>query len=229
MPLRIEAHAEPIPGYRLIERLGSGGFGEVWKAEAPGGLFKAIKFVQRDASFDEACAIGNNDPDRSRADQEWKSLVRVKSVRHPFILLLDRFENIDNYLVIVMELADRTLADRFKECRSQGLPGIPREELLGYLFEASEVLDLMNSQYQLQHLDIKPQNLFLVHDHVKVADFGLVQDLDKMKRDDAPETAGAATPVYAAPETFEGNLSPFCDQYSLAVVYQELLTGKRPF
>ena len=36
---------EPIPGYRLIEPLGSGGFGEVWKCEAPGGLFKAIKFV----------------------------------------------------------------------------------------------------------------------------------------------------------------------------------------
>ena len=43
--------------------------------------------------------------------------------------------------------------------------------------ETAEVLDLMNDQYQLQHLDIKPQNLFLVHNHVKVADFGLVKDL----------------------------------------------------
>ncbi len=227
MSLRIEEHAEPIPGYRLIERIGSGGFGEVWKAEAPGGLFKAIKFVQRDAAFDDLCAIGNNDPDRSRADQEWKSLVRVKSVRHPFILLLDRFENIDNYLVIVMELADRTLGDRFKECRSQGRPGIPRDELLGYLAEAAEVLDLMNSQYQLQHLDIKPQNLFLVHNHVKVADFGLVKDTTGGVK--LMTITGGVTPVYAAPETFDGKFSRQSDQYSLAIVYQEMLTGARPF
>ena len=40
---------------------------------------------------------------------------------------------------------------------------------------------------------------------------------------------GGVTPVYAAPETFDGWVSRFCDQYSLAIVYQELLTGQRPF
>ena len=121
-----------------------------------------------------------------------------------------------------MELADRNLWDRFRECRDQGLPGIPREELLRYMEEAAEVLDLMNDEYQLQHLDIKPQNLFLVHNHVKVADFGLVKDLEGM----TASVTGGVTPVYAAPETFDGWVSRFCDQYSLAIVYQELLTGQ---
>src|SRR5262249_28117708 len=91
--------------------------------------------------------------------------------------------------------------------------------------ETAEALDLMNSQYQLQHLDIKPQNLFLVHNHVKVADFGLVKDLEGM----AATVTGGVTPVYAAPETFDGWVSRFSDQYSLAIVYQEVLTGQRPF
>jgi serine/threonine protein kinase len=217
MAVRIESQAEPIPGYKLIERLGGGGFGEVWKAEAPGGLHKAIKFVYGDLQTDGEDGV--------RAEQELKALSRVKTVRHPFILSLERYDIIDGQLIIVMELADRNLWDRFRECRSQGLPGIPRPELLGYMEEAAEALDLMNMQYQLQHLDIKPQNLFLTFNHVKVADFGLVKDLKGM----AASVTGGVTPVYAAPETFDGYVSRFTDQYSLAIVYQELLTGQRPF
>src|SRR4051812_41262234 len=216
MAVRIEPNSEPIPGYRLIERLGEGGFGEVWKAEAPGGMHKAIKFVfgNLEDAYNVACA-----------EQELKALNRVKTIRHPFILTLERFEVLDGRLVIVMELADRNLWDRFKECRTQGLPGIPRDELLGYMDEAAEALDLMNQEYQLQHLDIKPQNIFLVHNHIKVADFGLVKDLEGSQA----SVTGGLTPVYAAPETFDGWVSRFCDQYSLAIVYQELLTGQRPF
>src|SRR4026207_1367809 len=91
MALRIEANSEPIPGYRLIERLGGGGFGEVWKCEAPGGLHKAIKFV-----------FGNLEPagdSGHRAEQELKALSRVKTVRHPYILSLERFDIIDGQLI----------------------------------------------------------------------------------------------------------------------------------
>src|SRR5262249_48730851 len=139
---------------------------------------------------------GKDDGDNQRAKQEFKALNRVLEVRHPFILSLDRVDIVNNQLIIVMELAERNLWDRYKECRAQGLPGIPREELLVYMDETADALDLMNTEYQLQHLDIKPQNLFLMHNHVKVADFGLVKDLEGMQA----SVTGGVTPVYAAPE-----------------------------
>src|SRR5260370_6223589 len=189
-----------------MERLGGGGFGEVWKAEAPGGLFKAIKFV-----FGDLSAAGDNG---QRAEQELKALSRVKTVRHPYILSLERYDIIEGQLIIVMELADRNLWDRFKECRAQGLPGMPRDELLGYMAETAEALDLMNSLYQLQHLDIKPQNLFLGYQHVQVADFGLVKDLEGMQG----SVPGGAPPGAAPPLALEAWVSRSRAQASLEPV-----------
>ena len=220
MPVRLVSHEElpsPLNGYRLIERLGRGGFGEVWKVEAPGGLLKAAKFV-----FGDLDAM---DEESRPAEQEAKALERVKGIRHPYILSLEQFRVIDGQLIIVMELADRNLWDRFRECRGQGLQGVPRDELIGYMEEVAEALDLMNNHYQIQHLDVKPQNLFLVFNHIKVADFGLAKVLEGVRA----TVTGGVTPVYAAPETFEGWVSRYSDQYSLGIVFQELLTGHRPF
>ncbi len=213
-----EANAEPIPGYRLIEPLGSGGYGEVWKCEAPGGLFKAIKFVFGN--------LNSLDVDSARAEQELQALHRVKEVRHPFVLSMDRIEIVEGEVVLVMELADKSLHDLFEECLSAGLVGIPRDALLRYIRDAAEALDHMNEKHNLQHLDIKPRNLFLISDRVKVADFGLVKHLE---RSGASGILGGVTPLYAPPETFSGSISSHSDQYSLAIVYQELLTGQRPF
>lgn len=204
---------EPIAGYRLRRYLGRGGFGEVWEAEAPGGLAKAVKIAPVETSVDGVSC------------RELEGLQKIRSVRHPYLLSIERFEVIGGYLVIVMELADRSLADRFNECAQAGLPGIPRDELLAYLREAAEVLDLLNERHGLQHLDIKPENLFLSCDHVKVADFGLVQP----RNTSINRSAIAISPPYAPPELFDGRIEPTADQYSLAVAYQELLTGVRPY
>ncbi len=217
MALVAASQMELISGYRLLSRLGQGGFGEVWKAEAPGGLLKAVKIVYGSI---HGAAEGD-----ATARQELRALERVKGVRHPFILSLERYDIVDGQLVIVTELADKNLWDRLNECRARGLVGIPRDELMRHMEEAAEALDLMNIEYQLQHLDIKPQNLFLVYNHVKVADFGLVKDLEGMRT----QMTSGMTAGYAPPETFEGLVSKYCDQYSLAIVYQELLTGRLPF
>ncbi|QJW93289.1 serine/threonine-protein kinase [Frigoriglobus tundricola] len=210
----------PLPGYVLLEPLGRGGFGEVWKCEAPGGLHKAIKFVAGDTD-----AVTNTSTS-AQLRQELDAFQQVKAIRHPFLLSLERVELVGNELVMVMELADRQLGDRFTECRAQGLPGIPREELLGYLREAAEALDVIGAQYGLQHLDVKPANLFLTAGHVQVGDYGLVSKLDAGKN--RGESRGL-TPRYAAPEVLCGQVHTRSDQYSLALVYQELLTGTFPF
>jgi eukaryotic-like serine/threonine-protein kinase len=218
MAIRFEANVEPVPGYQLLERIGSGGFGEVWKCLAPGGIYKAIKIIHGD--------LRSKDNDLVRyAEQELKSLERVKQVRHPYLLALDRYDIVEGRLLIVMELADCNLWEKFREHRLTGSPGIPRPELMQYMQETAEVLDLMNREHGLLHLDVKPQNIFLQWNHVKVGDFGQVKDLQGL----AAQVTGGITPVYAAPETFDGIVTRACDQYSLACVYQELLTGIRPF
>jgi serine/threonine protein kinase len=220
-PYLLREQSEPIPGYRLIEILGRGGFGEVWKCEAPGGIFKALKCVRGGDCSLSNCATA--------ANLELEALQSVKILRHPFLLSIDRVEMVGSNLLIVSELADRSLLELLQEQRKKGSAGIPRAELLAYLREAAEALDWMSQVHRLQHLDIKPGNLLLVCNHVKVADFGLVQ-----KFIDVPASAGqgrplGTTPRYSAPETFQGEVSPHCDQYSLAIVFQELLTGRVPF
>src|SRR4029077_5716344 len=121
------------------------------------------------------------DGDNVRPEQELNALNRVKEVRHPFVLSMDRIEVVKGELVIVMELADRSLHDSYVECQSAGLVGIPRDTLLRYLRDAAEALDHMLQKHHLQHLDIKPRNLFLLSDRVKVADFGLVNSLGRQQ------------------------------------------------
>ncbi|HSQ54139.1 MAG TPA: serine/threonine-protein kinase, partial [Gemmata sp.] len=203
--------AEPLPGYRLIEPLGRGGFGEVWKCEAPGGLHKAIKFIPGGG---EECR------------RELSAFERIKTIRHPYLLTLERVEHTGHELLMVMELADCQLLDRLQQCQKLGLPGIPREELLCCLREVAEALDTIGTRHGLQHLDVKPQNLFLVSGHAKVGDYGLVRSMERVA-----ETQGhrGFTPRYTAPEVLQGGLDARSDQYSLALVYMELLTGVFPY
>jgi eukaryotic-like serine/threonine-protein kinase len=202
---------EPIPGYVLKARLGSGGYGEVWEAEAPGGLRKALKFVY--GRLDE-----------SRAQSELKSLNRIKEIGHPFLLSIERIEVVDGRLVIVTELAQGCLKARFDACRQAGMQGIPRDELLGYIRDTADALDFIHDRHGLQHLDVKPENLLMVGNHVKVADFGLLKDLKE-----SLSSVGGLTAIYCPPEALNGRPSGHSDQYSLAIVYQEMLTGQLPF
>ncbi len=117
----------------IRERLGAGGYGEVWKADAPGGLSKAVKIV-----------FGARDG--NRAQRELAALNRIKQVRHPFLLSLERIERVDGHLIIVTELATSSLKQEFDKCREAGLPGISRGNLLSHLYDAADALDYISQQ-----------------------------------------------------------------------------------
>jgi serine/threonine protein kinase len=145
--LSLQPGAEPVPGFRLVSRLGRGGFGEVWRATGPGGFPVALKFLPMEEGL---------------AGVELRALEAVREVRHPHLLSLSGSWQVGGYLVIAMELADRTLLDRLKEARAQGLVGIPGEELLRYMEEAARGLDFLHASAPgragIQHRDVKPHN-----------------------------------------------------------------------
>ena len=201
-----------IAGYRLQERIGMGGFGEVWRAIGPGGFPKAVKILFGSRSGPQA-------------ETELRSMNRVRELRHPFLLSIERIEVVDGRVVIVSELADKSLDDRYREITASGQKGIPRDELIGYLRDAADALDFMSEQHGLQHLDVKPDNVLLQGAHAKIGDFGLTKSLNASGH----SIVNGFTPLYAPPELFDGHPERGSDQYSLAIVYQMMLTGVPPF
>src|SRR6516225_7658187 len=180
---------EPVPGYRLMSRLGGGELSAVWKAAAPGGTEAALKIVSL-----------TND----QTLKESRSLRLLRRIRHPHIVPLMAFwlkDSRGNFLddqrldepwaakrrpvelILAMGLGDRSLADRLQECQARGEAGLPPDELLRYLSDAARGIDHLNQPLHdlgsglvaIQHCDIKPQNILIVGDAAQVCDLGVVR------------------------------------------------------
>jgi serine/threonine protein kinase len=232
---------EVVPGYHLVRRLGEGGYGTVWEAEAPGGKRVAVKVIR---GVQEAAGR-----------QEFRALELVKALEHESLLELHAFwfkdeqgavipdalrgrpdAPVAHTLVIATTLASKNLHQRLKECQREGRAGIPAPELLRYLRQAAGAIDFLNEPRHpiggqlvaIQHRDIKPENILLVAGAAKVSDFGLAKILEGA-RGQLRDSSLCFTPYYAAPEVFRGEVSNRTDQYSLAITYVTLRTGALPF
>lgn len=145
-------------------------------------------------------------------------------------------------MIVAMGLGEQTLMDRLVQVQAEkelaaesdsddGVPdddqvGIDADELMRYMASAASAIDELNGRHNIYHCDIKPQNILLVGGQAQVCDFGLARKVEDSRK----TTIAFGTPAYGAPEMlFERTYSKTIDQYSLAVTYYELRTGKLPY
>jgi serine/threonine protein kinase len=217
----IEAGLQPIPGYRLTRRLGAGAFSVVWEACHSDGSVLALKFLDRHSPYAE------------QFKEEARILKTLTALRHPGIIYFHGMSIFTHYLVLRLERADGNLAELHDTYQKEFGVHVPRDHALDLLEHVATTLDFLANvrlpgflslSGGLQHCDVKPANLLLVGDRLKVADFGLAAATSAR----TPRALGwRGSPPYAAPELHRGQLSATSDQYGLAVTWCEVSVGPK--
>jgi TolB-like protein/Flp pilus assembly protein TadD len=218
---------QTISHYRIQERLGQGGMGEVFLAE--------------DLRLHRSVALkllhqrpGCEDEERARLMREARA---ASALTHPNIAVIYDVEETDTpdgrvYLLAMEYVRGKTLADLAAES------SLSLDDILDIVAQTADALAEAHAR-GVVHRDIKPSNLMVAQGRVKVLDFGLAQMQPQLRADDltwsrdathAPDGTFAGTPHYMSPEQALGRkLDARSDIFSLGVVLYELLAGKRPF
>lgn len=215
---------ERVGAYEILALLGTGGMGEVYRArDTRLDRTVALKFLSRpDLDFRDSL---------ERFRREARALSRVN---HPHICALHDICDEDGVAFLVMEFVQgETLADRLK------LGPLRPEETLRYGAQIANALDTAHRE-GVVHRDLKPGNIMLTPDGVKLLDFGLA----KLRRTE-PDKGGTeptgslllteeglilGTLPYMAPEQLEGKqVDARADIFALGAVLYEMTTGLRPF
>lgn len=210
-----------IGQYELVAELGRGGMGVVYRGFDP--------LIRRDVAIKTIRLLDADPSERAHLEERLaREAQSAGRMSHPNIVTIYQigYESLENgqpMAYIVMEyVAGQTLGQRLTMS-----PALDREAILNILGQTAEALDYAHSQGVI-HRDVKPANLLLSQDgRVKVADFGIA----KVASQTMTQTGTMmGSPQYMAPEQVRAEaLDGRADQYSLAVVAFELLTGQRPF
>lgn len=209
--------ARHFPQLEVLELLGHGGMGAVYKARQPAlDRLVAIKILPAEVGRDPAFA--------ERFAREARALARLN---HPNIVGIHDFGQVDGLYYFVMEYVDgvslRQLVEQRRLDPSQALALVP---------QICEALQFAHDE-GIVHRDVKPENILLDRrGRVKIADFGLAKLLG-LSADGATLTRieqVMGTPLYMAPEQMQAShaVDHRADIYSLGVVFYEMLTGELP-
>ena len=205
--------------YEVLEKVGEGGFGEVYKARDPFlDRIVALKIVKAALLAEDPLLV-------ERFHREARAAARLK---HPHIVTVYEAQQVQGIWYMAMEyLPGGSLADRLRERGP-----LPLEEVVRVLGEVASALDHAHSQ-GVVHRDIKPSNILFDRDgRAVVTDFGLARAASEHS---GLTTAGVllGTIEYMAPEQLSvkrrGEVGPATDVYGLGVVVYEMLTGRVPF
>jgi serine/threonine protein kinase len=210
---------ETVHGYKLCQLLGKGGSTEVWEAEAPDGARVALKFIPCD--------------NEQAADREIRSIEAIQQLAHPNLITIKQAWKMPNFVGVAMEKAEGTLADLLDAYMTEFKTPVVREQVCLYLSQVADALDFLHAHKQqiddklvsYCHREVKPSNMLLFGDTVKLAEFGLaVQTFSWIHM---ARRTGMVD--YAAPEVFKGHSNAQSDQFSLAVTYCEMRGGRLPY
>lgn len=212
------APATTVGRYHLLERIGIGTMGEVWRAEDPQiGRTVAVKLLRWPDGFDEA----RREDWQRRFSLEAKAAGRLS---HPGIVSVhDVGEAADGRPFIVMELVRGRSLDAYVRYGVRAEPGLALE----WIAQVAEALDAAHRSGTV-HRDVKPANILVDADgRARIADFGIARLADS---EATREGTFLGSPAYASPEQIRGaGVDGRSDLFSLGAVAYVLLTGRKPF
>jgi WD40 repeat protein/DNA-binding SARP family transcriptional activator len=208
----LDLEGAPLRGYRLLERVGTGSFGAVWRAIQPK--------VGRDVAVKAIHPHLANDPDFIRRfETEAQIIARLE---HPHIVpLYDYWREPGGAYLVMRFLRGGSLADAIRE------GPMDAERAARLIEQVSDALAAAHRQ-GIVHRDVKPSNILLDNEgNAYLADFGIAKDLSSPEMTEPRGVKGSL--LYLAPEQVRGEpVTPRTDLYALGLILYEMLAGRHP-